>query len=174
MLLNFLCSVLPLIGIIGYFVEVEWLYLVFTIISVVCNVILMLSGAFHPRSIILLIIACVIAGIATESFWEGILLGNAFFIAGNNIIFLIIAIFTSIFSKDKKIDPWRMECRTAFESAAQEIKNSPLGNYGFSTLAIGPRLGEVKEQLYEKVMWENKSQEILDEEFQRAIKKYIG
>ena len=109
-----------------------------------------------------------------ESFWEGILLGNAFFIAGNNIIFLIIAIFTSIFSKNKKIDPWRMECRTAFESAAQEIKNSPLGNYGFSTLAIGPRLGEVKEQLYEKVMWENKSQEILDEEFQIAIKKYIG
>lgn len=99
MLFNVLVSLLPLMGIIGYFAEIQWLYLVSTIISLVCNVILALSGTLYPRSISLLIVACIIAGISTSSFWDGLLLGNAFFILVNNVITLIVFIFALIAQK---------------------------------------------------------------------------
>lgn len=69
---------------------------------------------------------------------------------------------------------WRMECRNAFKKAAQDVRSSIFGATVFFTLAIGPRLGEVKESLFMKALWEKKSTAILDEEFRRAIKKYIG
>ena len=69
---------------------------------------------------------------------------------------------------------WRMECRKAFKKAAQNVKASVFGACGFFTLAVGPHLGEVKEKLFNKALWEKQSTSILEEEFKRAIKKYIG
>lgn len=70
-------------------------------------------------------------------------------------------------------DPWRKECRNAFESAAQEVIRSPFGNLAYRGMIIGPRLIEVKHWLQDKTMWEGKSEKVLEEEFRRAIKKYI-
>ncbi len=78
-------AIFPVLAIIGYFADVQWLYLVGAAISLYCHI----KAVCGLLVLYLLVVSCVIVGILTFSFIDGLLLGSAAF-------FLIVDLLCAI------------------------------------------------------------------------------
>ncbi len=70
---------------------------------------------------------------------------------------------------------WRKQCRETFARRASDVYLSPFGGFGeMSGMMIMSILKDTRDNLYNReVLWNRKSENILEEEFQRAIRKYV-
>ena len=83
----------PIVGIVGFFSDISWMYYVGCGISLFLTVTSILSGQLNPKGILWDIIAIVVIWIMTKSFITGLLLGPTFTLLISMAFVLILAIF---------------------------------------------------------------------------------
>ncbi|MBR6560371.1 MAG: hypothetical protein IKT75_04370 [Alistipes sp.] len=74
-LMFLLPAIFPVLAIIGYFADVQWLYLVGAAISLYCHI----KAVYGLLVLSLFAASCIVVGILTSSFMDGLLLGSAAF-----------------------------------------------------------------------------------------------
>ena len=84
---------LPILGIIGYFVDSQGLFLTGAIGSLLFTLIALFTGKLASYSIKWLIIASIMGWIITSSFINGMLLGCCAVIASSTIMSIFIMLF---------------------------------------------------------------------------------